>query len=40
MEFAPALSLVVEARLRLYLSTKGAELSPDVQDDVGGFPRE
>lgn len=34
-----ALSLVVEARLMLYLSTKGAELSPDVQNEAGGFPR-
>lgn len=34
-----ALSLVVEARLMLYLSTKGVESSPDVQNEAGGFPR-
>lgn len=34
-----ALSLVVEARLMLYLSTKGAWLSPAVQNEAGSFPR-
>lgn len=35
MEFAPEnFSLVLEA----HLSTKRAELRPDVQNEVGGFP--